>query len=414
MLSYQIKSLSVLITNKQFEDEKARVMLELMGNQPNPNMNDPRILSQNVDEIAKDRILQRVCDECLNTLRMETNGSAFFMPPHTKFLGATNEGLRFAIFIVFYPFFVLQRIQLAGLPIPFQYMPIDQATLEANFQKFIASYPIIREVEGPIRDEDLVVISSKISRNGALLQENNEIIIEAQNTPNFSLNRIILGRMINETFITEAPDGNLIETTIHSIKRPEPTYLTDENVKEIKLEGINTLNDLRAKVAFDTRREHAAAELLGYFQKALQFLVRALQIVIPNDYVEAEVSNLLLIEHMNLMKTPGNRVNLMQEVTQNTSLGVSTRRRLREKAEAMFVNQLLENVIIMQSGINVMPDEIQREMFFLRNSGAIPEKDITEETVRSIIMNQKMALFLLKINNPYAYNLISQDLQRFV
>ncbi|WP_029513528.1 trigger factor-related chaperone [Mycoplasmopsis primatum] len=401
MINYQSKIKEIKINPKEWESYKAKTIMELASKNIKADVSE--IEQSTLNKIAKDEV-----DKMLLQLRNE-NLDVIIMPPIIGVEGPNAAGFQITITLTYYLNEEIQKIKYNDLKIEFEYKKVPNDYFEKSFERIIDNYPILRKINGPVVANDVVTWNAIRSKDNKIVGTDDEIVITANDTPNFSINKAVIGRFVGEKFQTIAPDGMNFIITITNIERPVRTRLTDQNIHEIHLPNVFSLADFRAKIEYDSVKNNSSSELLRYYEKAIDAIVEKNHIAINNVNIHNGVNN-HIINILENIDDESKKKALMEKINNKTGEAASIIELATKNAIMSYKLLLIDKIISKQAGIKISDDELAQEYNFLATSMFPIPKDITREEIVSILVHQKIALYLMKLNNNDQYNLVSQDL----
>ncbi|UUM25377.1 hypothetical protein NQV05_03175 [Mycoplasmopsis agalactiae] len=401
MINYKEKKANIVLDSKSWETSKTKSIIELTSQGKKSTLSDVEVYTIN-------KTINSKLDELFAQLRQE-DPNFVAIPPIVVVDGPDKNGVKIDITITHYPSDEILKVNYSNLDIDFTYKPVPKEFLDSSFDKIIAEYPILTTADDAIVEGDVVTWSATRSLKNEIIGEDKEIRTRAEKTDQFSLNNEIIGHKVNEQFQATAPDGVTFFITILDIKRPVPTKLTDENIHLAMLPDVNSLNDFKEKIAKDTAKNNASNFLLRYYEIALDAIVSKNEISVneqnifhsTNNHIDAILSNVADSTHRQM---------LYEQVVHKTGEGLKILKRARENSIASYHLVLIDNILGGNEKISVSDEDIEREIEYMDYSMFPKPENLDKEELFSILMHQKMALYLMKINNPSQYELVKADL----
>lgn len=401
MINYKEKKEQIDIDSKAWETLKTKSIIELTTNGQKSTLKD-------VEHYTIDKTIDEKVNKMLDELRNE-DSNFVAIPPIIVIDGPSKNGIKIDISVTYYSSTEINKVDYSNLNFDFTYMPVPKEFLDSSFEKMISEYPILHSVDEAISENDVVTWSAIRSSNNKILGEDKEVRTKATKTDSFSINNEIIGHKVNEQFETTAPDGVSFQITINEVKRPVPTYLNDENIHLAMLHNVNSLNDFKEKIARDTAKNNASNFLLKYYEMALDAIVSKNEISINDQNIFHSTSNHIDAILANIDDEIHRRM-IFEQILNETGEGLKILERARENSITSYYLVLIDNILGGKENINVTEEDIQKELEYINHSMFPRPNGVDSEELFSILMHQKMALYLMKINNPSQYEIVKKDL----
>ncbi|WP_027335070.1 trigger factor-related chaperone [Mycoplasmopsis felifaucium] len=407
MINFNSKSINFSISMSDLETEKAKLLIQLWQQKTN---SDNKVNSNEIENIARTNLMKTNVDIFVTEVRKEAGENIFLMPPHVKVSKYDQNETVYTIELVYYSFEEFKKVRLDNLSISFEYKELPIQSLEETYNKVVNNYPMLVPSEKACETGDCVKVDATVVKGDKVVLDDKNKIIYAEGTSKFTVNSLVIGHKAGEYFETTAPDSALIKIKIHEILKTTPTNLTDENIKDIKLENINTLEDLKNKIYSDARKENASNQLLQYYQKAFQAISLANSFALPDNYVVIDADDMIQKEIMQI--DPAKRDAFVESLNKNDETGKAIKNQLWQRAVNSYFNYLIENIIYHNGSLKITPEEIKNEQLFARDViGYSLNNEDQMKQVQIVLIRKKIALYLLKQNNKDIYEKMSIDLQ---
>ncbi|WP_338822822.1 trigger factor-related chaperone [Mycoplasmopsis felifaucium] len=407
MISFNSKSINFSINKNDLEAEKAKLLIQLWQQK---NNGDNKINSNEIENIARTNLMKAKVDNFVSEAKKEAGENVFLMPPHVKLSKDDENETVYTIELVYYSFAEFKKVRLDNLSISFEYKELPIESLEETYNKVINNYPMLVPTENACETGDCVKVDATVIKDDKVVLNDKNKIIYAEGTSKFTVNSLVIGHKAGEYFETTAPDTAVIKIKIHEILKTTPTNLTDENIKDIKLENINSLEDLKNKIYSDARKENASNQLIQYYQKAFQSISIANSFSLPENYIVIDADDMIQREIMQI--NPAHRDAFVESLNKNDEQGKAVKNQCWQKAVNSYFNYLIENIVYHNGGLKITPEELTNEQLFARDViGYSLNNEEQMKQVKVVLIRKKIALYLLKQNNKDIYEKMSKDLQ---
>ena len=147
----------------------------------------------------------------------------------------------------------------------------------------------------------------------------------------------------------------VLRTTVHEIRQRELPELDDELAKDLGLDGVETLDALKAKIRQDLAKEAADRDDSRYNRQLTQILADLVAIDVPSAMVDREISN----------KIDNMRQNFGRNGLDFKKMGVDIgmlRDRFRPQAAKSVTAALVLDQIARENNIVVSEEDIDKEL----------------------------------------------------
>lgn len=323
----------------------------------------------------------------------------------------TKDKAKAVVTVVIYPKAEFDKIDTNIKP-DGKYEMVTKGAIDEIYKKFIDEYPLLKEVEDESKENDYVRYNISVSKDKKEILSRNDLdkkIVKDEN-PN-SINTQLMNRKVNESFSVNTPENENIKITVTKVFRPIKTKLTNDNIKEIKIEGINTLDDLYNQLSMNLKNEMASSYLLNYMKKAIETVGNKYGFDLPPILLETQVNDFI---ESKLAMLPPDKANLLRNAIDNKQ---KDGYEIVDLAKTNVRNSLLGTIIEFTFALLIKNKitEKEAEEFYksikektLISTGS---RELTKAQSDVILAKQKAALNLLYLNDKESYEAVSKDLE---
>lgn len=323
----------------------------------------------------------------------------------------TKDKAKAVVTVVIYPKAEFDKIDTNIKP-DGKYEMVTKGAIDEIYKKFIDEYPLLKEVEDESKENDYVRYNISVSKDKKEILSRNDLdkkIVKDEN-PN-SINSQLMNRKVNESFSVNTPENENIKITVTKVFRPIKTKLTNDNIKEIKIEGINTLDDLYNQLSMNLKNEMASSYLLNYMKKAIETVGNKYGFDLPPILLETQVNDFI---ESKLAMLPPDKANLLRNAIDNKQ---KDGYEIVDLAKTNVRNSLLGTIIEFTFALLIKNKitEKEAEEFYksikektLISTGS---RELTKAQSDVILAKQKAALNLLYLNDKESYEAVSKDLE---
>lgn len=323
----------------------------------------------------------------------------------------TKDKAKAVVTVVIYPKAEFDKIDTNIKP-DGKYEMVTKGAIDEIYKKFIDEYPLLKEVEDESKENDYVRYNISVSKDKKEILSRNDLdkkIVKDEN-PN-SINTQLMNRKVNESFSVNTPENENIKITVTKVFRPIKTKLTNDNIKEIKIEGINTLDDLYNQLSMNLKNEMASSYLLNYMKKAIETVGNKYGFDLPPILLETQVNDFI---ESKLAMLPPDKANLLRNAIDNKQ---KDGYEIVDLAKTNVRNSLLGTIIEFTFALLIKNKitEKEAEEFYksikektLISTGS---RELTKAQSDVILAKQKAALNLLYLNDKESYEAVSKELE---
>ncbi|WP_029905729.1 trigger factor-related chaperone [Mycoplasmopsis opalescens] len=294
----------------------------------------------------------------------------------------------------------------------FSYPSLTEAKLEEAYQAFVKNYQYLDDVS-EVNEDDIVSITYNVSQDSQELAKDVNLTIKASKKDTWTINQELIGAKLNDTIGVNDPDRQHYEITIKKIRRIFHAELTKELLPTLQMETIKTLDDLKAKLFKDFKKDFASQNLLQFYHYALEqlILVNNLQ-PHPHDIdQDFEAKKEAFFKDANealkaKLEDENNEENkkLMHEIL----LSAITNKAI-QLAEVVLSRMFLD-----ENDKLITNELISNELRHIEETGSSDTIAKSPEQMHNILRRKLTALRLAKINDENLYNNLSNDLNIYV
>lgn len=323
----------------------------------------------------------------------------------------TKDKAKAVVTIVIYPKAEFDKIDINIKP-DGKYEMVTKGAIDEIYKKFVDDYPLLKEVEDQSKENDYVRYNISVSKDKKEILSRKDLdkkIVKDEN-PN-SINSQLMNRKVNESFSVNTPENENIKITVTKVFRPIKTKLTNDNIKEIKIEGINTLDDLYNQLSMNLKNEMASSYLLDYMKKAIETVGNKYGFDLPPILLDTQVNDFIKSK---LAMLPPDKANLLRNAIENKQ---KDGYEIFDLAKTNVRNSLLGAIIEFTFSLLIKNKITEKEAEEFYKS--IKEKtlistgsnELTKAQSDVILAKQKAALNLLYLNDKESYEAVSKDLE---
>ncbi|UUD34957.1 trigger factor [Mycoplasmopsis caviae] len=320
-----------------------------------------------------------------------------------------KEKAKATITFVVYPKAELDKFDVNIKP-DSKYEPVTKVAVDEVYKKFIAEYPLLKEVDEPIKDNDYVRYDIEVTKDNQVLYSKKDLDTKvATDFLPASLSNELVNHKLNDVFTFESPEKETIKITVNKIFRPFKTQLTNDNIKEIKVAGINSLDDLYKQLSANFKKEMASGYLLNFLKKVFITLSEKYGFDLAPILIDTQVQN--FIDDKLATFPPQRAQEIRNAIANKQKDGYEIIDIAKTNVRNSLINSIIEYTLSSLMKNKISDEEIDKFYEIVKEETAFsgPVK-LSRENAADILVKQKMALNLLNLNDKDSYQALSNDL----
>ncbi|VEU75355.1 trigger factor [Mycoplasmopsis maculosa] len=401
MVNFKTKKIFIDFQDELLNKEKNEALMTAIAT-------NQKIRMEDINKIALNGYVKKQTDTLIKEINTESPKS-LILQPILNIIEEKENAIKAELSISYYLFSDLNKVDLENSKIELEYQQPPVEYLDEIYNNMVNNYTLLKESKEAIKQDDFITFDADIYFADQLVKQEKNIEIEVKQTNDFSINNLVIGKNKNELIETNAPDGTFWKITINKILRPTVTKLTNENISEIRLSGVNSLEDFKNKIYYDTRKENVQLYLLKFYENAINSITNKNEFNIPEENINYNTN--LNIDNYLMQLMPEHRQSILEEFKNKTQNAKNMLETARMQAISSFNISITENAILTRTKIEVTDEEAQDKFNKLKESIASNNPNMSIENVKRMLKHQKCALYLIKIWDKELYEKVSKDIE---
>ncbi|WP_029608451.1 trigger factor-related chaperone [Mycoplasma simbae] len=257
MIKYTTSTKEINVNGADFKKIKNEILMQAIKTKA-------KLSPDQLGQEAGRKILEEEIDKFAAQLHKDNGKILPFGRPLVDVIDDKNE-FKAVIKLQFYKSEEIEKLNIDEINFEFDPNIVTQAQLDEIFSQFIKNRPTFEEVTGrDIIEKDVVNLSMKATKDGQVVDEKENVDLQALNSESFSINSQLIGKKIGETFTLNDPANQFWTITIHSAKALKNVDLQQSESQDDK-KLLNELQEQKSSFESNIKKELAGKTLVSYF-----------------------------------------------------------------------------------------------------------------------------------------------------
>ncbi|OAB48860.1 trigger factor-related chaperone [Mycoplasmopsis gallinarum] len=400
MINNITKTIEINLSNSEWKKVQNEVLSKALLEKRKINQNQ---ILELATKTYVDKILQNLKTEIDNDYPRALNP----IQPLVLVEKINNNEFVAKISISFYPYEEIQKLNFDNITINFDYEPLSTEILDKNFKEFIKNYPILKSISTEAELNDLAFIDFEVTKEEKVVDRRSNFAVNIVKTNNFSIANFLIGKKTGETFSINDPENRHWKIFVRDIQRKEKEELTDEKLKNMNLQNLDNIEDLRDSIFKDFRLEYDLNQLLYFYKETINklFLNNSVQYSIEN--LNLELSRISQLEQMRNTPIAGKNITELRESSDLAIKNIVDK--IDENTKLQIFENLVEYFVFKENNMAISNEELRENWEYLERTQNLSQ-NLDSNRFLNLLKSQKVALFLCRKYNELFYNYLKDEI----